>query len=146
MKKTLCFLFIVSIFLTFASCRDNPNNNLTSIPNYSGEFAIDENLSFRTEKNIYSKKNTIIKYTITNIGTMENEIPVEEFQLHKYDDGKWKFVTFKYAEFNFLLQVLSPNESTDGEICLEKFFDLPLDIGKYRLVIGQAVSNTFEVK
>lgn len=107
-----------------------------------------ETLKIVTEKETYSIGDKIIKYSITNTSDFEQSIAGDDdcFSLQILVDGEWKRVGTKIEHnWNSLGQILNPNQTEQREIDLEKYFNLPLEMGTYRITVENLVSNTFEI-
>ncbi len=103
-----------------------------------------------TEFSAYSPAVKVINLIITNHGENESGYEAYEFSLHRKENGEWKRIDFKLDEngsapnFPALAGVLSPGESVTKKIELEKYFDLPLQPGEYKIVKGH-LSAEFDV-
>ena len=107
-----------------------------------------EALKFVTEKERYSRRDSKICFSITNISDRENSIAGDStcFELQMFSDGECKRVGTKTDHYwNSLGQILKPNETVEREIDLEKYFNLPLEKGEYRISVEDLISNTFEI-
>lgn len=105
-------------------------------------------LKIVTEKKIYSIQDKVIKYSITNIDDEEHCVAADDdcFSLHMLVDGEWKRVGTKIEQnWNALAKILNPTQTEHREIDLEKYFNLPLEKGTYRLAVEHLVSNAFEI-
>lgn len=107
-----------------------------------------EALKFVTEKERYSRRDSKICFSITNISDRENSIAGDStcFELQMFSDGEWKRVGTKTDHYWYTLgQILKPNETVEREIDLENYFNLPLEKGEYRISVEYLISNTFEI-
>lgn len=134
----------VAKFITveYQSQENNELFDITTEP-YSSE-----TLQIVTEKETYSREDKVIKYSITNTDDKEHGIAGDSdcFFLHKFVDGEWKRVGTKNEhKWNSLGQILNPNQTEQREINLEKYFNLPLGKGTYRIAVENLVSNIFEI-
>lgn len=142
--KKISVIFALMILLVLSGCSQS-SNKLFDINN---ELYSSEKLKFITEKESYSSKDTIIRYSITNVDDEDHSIAGDDncFELHKLVDGEWKRVGTKNEHYwNALGQILKPNQTEEREIDLEKYFHLPLEKGEYRISVEYLVSNTFEI-
>ena len=124
------------------------NNISNELFNITTEPYESENIKIVTEKKVYSLKDKIIKYSITNVDGEEHSIAADDdcFSLHMLFDGEWKRVGTKNDHnWNSLAQILNPNQTEEREINLDEYFNLPLDKGTYRVAVENLVSNTFEI-
>ncbi len=142
MKSVKTFLFIIFTLLILSSCGANEN----ALLDLERDIAQPQNFSFETERTEYGNDVKAISYLITDTSNEEVTFATEAFELqYKTDDG-WKIVAFKKdTEFNELATVLKPGESAKGEIQLEKYYNLPLSSGEYRIVKELYASNVFKV-
>ena len=144
MKKVLPFLLILCVLIGLTSCLQN-KNKLYDI-NYQTYAPV--GLEFVTEKEKYSKEDTVIRYSVTNITDEERSIAGDDdcFTLEKLVDGKWMRVGTKIDHaWNALALILPPNQTEKREIDLQKYFNLPLEEGEYRIVMEYMYSNSFIV-
>ncbi len=142
--KKLSVIFVAMLLLVLSACSLN-GNKLFDITHktYSSD-----SLKFVTEKESYSLDDTVIRYSLTNIGDKEEFIAGDDncFALHKLVDGEWKLVGTKTEHaWNSLGQNLEPEQTEEREIELENYFYLPLEKGTYRIAIEHLVSNAFEI-
>ena len=142
MKKLLALsLAILLLFLT--GCQANKLHDVEY------EVSSSSSLEIKTEKEVYSKEDTVIRYSITNISDSEASINSDKacFTLHKLVGDEWKWVETKIEHYWTSLALIMPSGAYEmREINLEEYFNLPLDEGTYRICIETDVSNTFEVK
>ncbi len=171
MKKTLITLLFLAL-LTLCSCSSNKDQTTDPSPNQaeSGQItsqagtasyessAQDESLPsdkadrtvMTTEFSAYSPDVKVINLIITNQGESESGYEAYEFSLHRKENGEWKRIDFKPDEngsapnFPALAGVLNPGETVTKKIELEKYFDLPLQPGEYKIVKGH-LSAEFDV-
>lgn len=163
MKKTFIMLLFLSM-LTLCSCDSNKEQttNHTSSQKESGQTTSQSGtVSYEsstqnesllpdktdctimtTEFSTYSPAVKVINLIITNRGENESAYEAYEFSLHRKESGKWKRMDFKLdkngnaPDFPALAGVLNPSESVTKKIDLEKYFDLPLQPGEYKIVKG----------
>lgn len=142
LKKVKAILFIIFALLTLSSCVAKENDLLDSEEN----IAQPQNFSFKTEHTEYRNDVKTISYLIINTCDEEIVFTTEAFELqYKTDDG-WKIVAFKEdVAFYELSTVLKPNETSKEEIQLEKYYNLPLSSGEYRIIKDSYTSNVFKV-
>ena len=141
--KKVTIIFVVMLLLVLSSCA--PNNKLFDI---NQEYLYSGNYKFLTEKESYSATDTVIRYSITNIGDNDLSIAGDDhcFTLQKLVDGEWKRVGTKEEHaWNSLALILPPDETETRQIELEKYFHLPLEKGTYRIAVEHLLSNTFEI-
>lgn len=142
--KKLSVIFVAMILFMLSACSQN-GNKLFDI-NYKTYSS--DTLKFVTEKESYSLNDTVIRYSITNIGDEEECIAGDDncFVLHKLVDGEWKRVGTK-TEHAWTLPalILMPNQTEKREIELENYFYLPLEKGTYRISVEYLVSDTFKI-
>lgn len=113
------------------------------------EPGISDDIEIKTEKEKYSSDDKVIKYSIKNTSNFERSIAGDDecFSLQMLDVGEWKRVGTKVDHnWNSLGQVLDPMRTEYREIDLEKYFNLPLEKGIYRVVVEGIASNIFEVE
>lgn len=142
LKTVKFFLFIIFALFILSSCVAKENALLDLEEN----IAQPQNFSFETERSEYSNDVKTISYLITNTCDEEIVFTTEAFELqYKTDDG-WKIVAFKEdMAFYELSTVLKPNESSKEEIQLDKYYNLPLSLGEYRIIKDSYTSNVFKV-
>ena len=143
MKKLSVIFLVIALFLLCA-CSGNKN----PLYDLNRETYTSQNLEIVTEKETYSSDDTVIKYTITNVGNTESGINSSDncFELHKLEDGQWKRVGTKVDHFwTEMALLLMPGDTFTRTIDLDAYFYLPLEKGEYRISIEGLVSNTFEV-
>lgn len=143
MKKiAICFIIIVLTVLTSCGSKKNPLYDIQhQIPNYT-------DIKCVTEKETYSKADTVIQYTLTNVTDDEAWINPDKacFDLQKQVDGEWKSVGTKIDHYwTEVAMLLPPGESETREIKLDNYFYLPLDEGTYRIEVEGILSNTFKI-
>ena len=170
MKKTFITLLFLSL-LTLCSCSSNREQTTHSSSQKESEqttsqvgtasyesSAQDESLPsdktdrtvMTTEFSVYSPAVKEIKLIITNLGENESYYEAYEFSLHRKEYGEWKQMDFKpdkngsAPNFPALAGVLNPGESITKKIELEKYFDLPLQPGEYKIAKGH-LSAEFSV-
>ena len=103
-----------------------------------------------TEFSTYSPDVKVINLIITNQGENESGYEAYEFSLHRKENGEWKRIDLRPDEngsapnFPALAGVLNPGETVTKKIELEKYFDLPLQPGEYKIVKGH-LSAEFSV-
>lgn len=142
LKTVKVFLFVVFALFALSSCFAKENALLESQENITQP----QNFSFETEHSEYSNDLKTISYLITNTCDREIVFTTEAFDLqYKTDDG-WKVVAFKEdMAFYELSTVLKPNESSKEEIQLDKYYNLPLLSGEYRIIKDSYASNIFKI-
>ena len=142
--KKLSVIFIAIILVMLTACSTNKNKLYDiqhQIPNYTDVTCV-------TEKEKYSKDDTIIRYTLTNVTDGEAWINSDDacFELQVLIDDEWKWVGTKEDHYwTELAQLLPAGESETREIKLEDYFYLPLEKGVYRIEVEGIISNTFEI-
>ncbi|MBQ8202830.1 MAG: hypothetical protein IJZ75_00930 [Clostridia bacterium] len=140
--KKISIVFVLMMLIILSACSKN------KLFDINHETYSSDKLEFVTEKESYSSNDTVIRYSITNIGADENCIAGDDncFELHKLVDGEWKRVGAK-IDHSWTLEglILYPNQTEVREIILEEFFHLPLEKGTYRIAVEDLVSNTFEI-
>lgn len=148
MKKICIFLFVVLLtFLSSCSNEDKPDKNKLLDIDYKTSYY--DALEFKTEKNVYSKDDKVIKYYVKNITEDEACINSDHccFELQFKKDGEWKSVGTKIDHYwTEVALVLPPNQIEERKINLEEYYHLPLDEGTYRICIESVLSETFEIK
>lgn len=142
MKKLLSFSIAI-LLLFLAGCHANKLHDI--------EYKIfsSNSLEIKTEKEVYSKEDTVIRYSITNISDSEASINSDKacFTLHKLVGDEWKWVGTKIEHFWTEMALIMPAGATENrEIDLSEYYNLPLDKGTYRICVESLVSNTFEVE
>ena len=170
MKKTFITLLFLSL-LTLCSCSSNREQTThsssqkesgqttsqsgtaayeSSVQNESSPSDETDRTIMTTEFSVYSPAIKEINLIITNHSEIESGYEAYEFSLHKKENGEWKRLDFKRDEngnapdFPALAGVLNPGESVTRKIELEKYFDLPLQPGEYKIVKGH-LSAEFSV-
>lgn len=143
MKKiAICFIIIVLTALTACGSKKNPLYDIEhQISNYT-------DIKCVTEKETYSKADTVIQYTLTNVTDDEAWINPDNacFDLQKQVDDVWKSVGTKIDHYwTEVAMLLPPGESEIREIKLDNYFYLPLDEGTYRIEVEGILSNTFKI-
>lgn len=144
MKCSMVISVLLLSILILTSCSQNSN----PLYDFTEEIYSLSDLHCATEKQNYSSDDTEIFYTITNIGSEERCIAGDSecFTLQKSVDGKWKRVGTKTEHsWNCLALILEPNQTQERKISLEKYFNLPLEKGIYRISVEGIVSNSFEI-
>lgn len=139
----ICLLVFIILF-TFSACSIYKNK----LYDLDREIHTFDGVKCVTEKEKYSSEDTVIRYTITNVTNEEAWINSDDtcFELQKKVDGKWKRVGTKIDHYwTQVAQLLPPGETETREINLDEYFYLPLEKGKYRILIENIVSNTFEI-
>ena len=147
MRKIVIFFILITLVLLVSCSKESENLNTLYDINYQTNS--DDSLEFKTEKQIYTKDDKVIKYTIKNIGDTENTINSDEycFDLHILKDGEWKRVGTKIDHYwTEVALILQPNQVENREINLEEYYHLPLSEGTYRICIENILSDTFEIK
>lgn len=128
--------------LTLLSCATKKNDLSDSEEN----IAQPQNFSFKTEHTEYNNDVKIISYLITNICDEEIAFTTEAFELQYKTEDRWKTVAFKEdTAFYELATVLKPNEISKEEIQPDKYYNLPLLSGEYRIIKDSYTSNVFKV-
>lgn len=144
MKKILAVLLVLCVLLGFSACMQK-KNKLFEIK-YQTYAPV--GVEFVTEKEKYSTKDTVIRYSVTNITDKEQAIAGDEncFTLEKLVDGEWMWVGTKIDHgWNALAMILPPGQTETREIDLNEYFHLPLEEGEYRIVMEGMYSNSFTV-
>ena len=148
MKRTLCTflvtLLLLSILFSLSACVGQ-NNKLYDIQHQISNYT---DVKCITDKEKYSKDDTVIRYTLTNVTNGDTWINSDHacFCLQKQVDGEWKEVGTKIDHYwTELAQLLPPGENETREINLEEYFYLPLEEGTYRIEVEGILSNTFEI-
>ena len=147
--RKIAAVFIITMLLGLSACSNNtdtaPKNELHEINQNVSKSGMVEII---TEKEKYSQDDTIIKYTITNNSDEESAIAGDEhcFTLQFLSNGEWMRVGTKIEHcWNELALLLPSKQSENREIDLEKYFNLPLEKGEYRIAVESLVSNSFEI-
>lgn len=141
-KRLLGFILVIAVLL-LSSCGQKENKYFK----LKGEFQTSETLKIVTKES-FEEDCTVIDYYISNIGFEEHSISGDEncFVLHKLVDGEWKRVgTKNNHEWTLDALILEPHQTEERQIKLEDYFHLPLESGKYRIAVGEYLSNTFTV-
>ena len=123
-------------------------SNANELADINRDTTSSKKLEFVTEKEKYSKEDTVIRYSVTNITDKEQAIAGDEncFTLEKLVDGEWMWVGTKIDHaWNALAMILPPGQTETREIDLQEYFHLPLDKGEYRIVMEGMYSNSFTV-
>ena len=166
MKKTLItLLFLASLTLCSCSSTQQATNQSQSgqttsqsgINSYESSSQDETSVTDKTDRTVmttefsaYSPDVKVINLIITNQGESESGYEAYEFSLHRKENGEWKRIDFKPDEngsapnFPALAGVLNPGETVTKKIELEKYFDLPLQPGEYKIVKGH-LSAEFDV-
>ena len=137
-------ILVFAIVFTLSAC-SGQKNKLHDIQHQISNYT---DIKCITEKETYSKADTVIRYTLTNVTAKEAWINPDKacFDLQKQVDGVWKSVGTKVDHYWTEMAMLLPSgESETREINLEDYFYLPLDEGTYRIEIEGILSNNFEV-
>lgn len=166
MKKTLItLLFLAS--LTLCSCsstqqaasqsQSGQTTSQSGINSYENSSQDETSVTDKTDRTVmttefsaYSPDVKVINLIIANQGENESGYEAYEFSLHRKENGEWKRIDFKPDEngsapnFPALAGVLDPGETVTKKIELEKYFDLPLQPGEYKIVKGH-LSAEFSV-
>ncbi len=145
MKKILAFSLglLLITFIIGCSTKENKlidlNEKLYYAPN---------GMSFTTEKTEYSTDVKEISYTIINTSSEERCVSGDQhFELHYKTENGWKMVNYnKDTIFNAVALILKPNEQVSHTLELEEYYNLPLQVGEYRITDEYMVSNTFKIK
>lgn len=141
-KRLLGFILVIAVLL-LSSCGQKENKYFK----LKGEFQTSETLKIVTKES-FEEDCTVIDYYISNIGFEEHSISGDEncFVLHKLVDGEWKRVgTKNNHEWTLDALILEPHQTEERQIKLEDYFHLPLESGKYRIAVGEYLSNTFKI-
>lgn len=141
-KRLLGFILVLSVLL-LSSCGQKENKYFK----LKGEFQTSETLKIVTKES-FEEDCTVIDYYISNIGFEEHSIAGDDncFELHKLVDGEWKRVGTKTDHaWNSIALILEPHQVEERQIKLEDYFHLPLESGKYRIAVGEYLSNTFKI-
>ena len=142
--KKFCAFFIVIVLTLLSSC--SKENKLFDIDYKVYTY---DSIRFATEKEVYSKDDTVIKYYIENISNDEACINSDSncFSLHILVDSQWKEVGKKVdSEWTELGLILEPGQTEEREINLEEYYYLPLPEGTYRICMEGELSENFEIK
>ena len=143
MKKLVCLLSaLLMMMCSSCSLRGNKLYDI-DFKTYTSE-----TLQIVTEKANYSVDDTVIRYSVTNVGETEECIAADDacFELHKLVDGEWKCVGTKTEHYwNDLALILNPGQGETREIPLDEYYHLPLDEGEYRIAIERLVSESFVI-
>ena len=144
MKK--CFaIFTILLILTLSAC--SKSNKLFELVGEHHYYS-SSSLQFVTEKSEYTSRDTIIRYSITNISDKEHAIGDDSdcFELHRFTDGEWQKVGTKIDRYwTMAALILEPGKTVQRQIDLEEYFHLPLEEGEYRISVDYLLSNTFTV-
>ncbi len=166
MKKTLITLLVLAS-LTLCSCssaqqaasqsQSGQTTSQSGTNSYESSSQDETSVTDKTDHTVmttefstYSPDVKVINLIITNQGESESGYEAYEFSLHRKENGEWKRIDFKPDEngsspnFPALAGVLNPGESVTKKIELEKYFDLPLQPGEYKIVKGH-LSAEFSV-
>lgn len=142
MKKGI-FVILLCMFVLVA-CSQNKNE----LYDVSYEPQTSETVKIITEKESYTENDTLIRYSIMNVGNVQVGIAADSdcFELQKMVDGKWKRVETKIEHYwTALGQILEPNDIDERELHLDEYFYLPLETGEYRIVVENFASNSFVI-
>lgn len=147
MVKKFSVCLIVILLLIVSGCGEK--NKLSSLEK---DYLKSSDLIVTTEKTEYSKEDTVIEYTISNVSPFESGYG-EYVYLNKLKDGEWYVVEFNSEDYVFcdIAWMLESQASSSRELNLANGFNLPLEDGEYRILIElgdntAAISNTFTVK
>ena len=166
MKKTLITLLVLAS-LTLCSCssaqqatsqsQSGQTTSQSGTNSYESSSQDETSVTDKTDHTVmttefstYSPDVKVINLIITNQGESESSYEAYEFSLHRKENGEWKRIDFKPDEngsapnFPALAGVLNPGETVTKKIELEKYFDLPLQPGEYKIVKGH-LSAEFDV-
>ena len=157
-------LTIIIILLAFVGCSEKQDKKVVSsktdtVKNELAplDWTTDEvsELYITTEKTVYTTKDTIIKYNVINPTNTQKTFPMDYKYLHKLQDGEWQEVLFKDVDgkhaFKAIAAIVKPGDEILHKFDLEDRFNLPLEKGKYRIVIYSVgsepiISNTFTIE
>ena len=143
MKKFAILFFVILLCLLSACSKENKLFDIDyKVYTY-------DSIRFATEKEVYSKDDTVIEYSIKNISEEEASINSDSncFSLHILVDSQWKEVGKKIdSEWTELALILEPGQTEEREINLEEYYHLPLQEGTYRICMEGELSETFEIK
>lgn len=150
--KVLSAIFTVLLIFSLSACSENKQENKNIKENELFELnqsmEDSETLKIVTEKEKYSAEDTVIRYSITNVGDTEGCIAGDDhcFTLQILKDGEWMRVGTKIEQYwNELALILPAGQTENREINLNEYFHLPLEKGEYRIAVENLVSNTFEI-
>ncbi len=146
MKKHITMLMVLFVLLCGCTQENNKLLPIEQTYNESSEIVI------TTQKTVYSTEDTEIEYVISNPTSEEKDYGTYLY-LHKFHDGKWNEVAFKYDNMYFedILFILQPNQEKTETLKLDNCFNLPLEKGEYRIFIDGGsrppiISNTFTIE
>ncbi|MBQ8791980.1 MAG: hypothetical protein IJZ51_11820 [Ruminiclostridium sp.] len=166
MKKTLITLLVLAS-LTLCSCsstqqatsqsQSGQTTSQSGTNSYESSSQDETSVTDKTDHTVmttefstYSPDVKVINLIITNQGENESGYEAYEFSLHRKENGEWKRIDLRPDEngsapnFPALAGVLNPGETVTKKIELEKYFDLPLQPGEYKIVKGH-LSAEFSV-
>lgn len=125
----LLWLLAAAIFAIFLTGCTNKENSYELAP----EYGIMEDIYLTAESSEYGRD---VKEIVCLLENKSDELfgYGEKFALEKNVGGVWRTVPYKdWAEFVLYAILLQPSESTTHTFYLDKYYELPLTDGLYRI-------------